>query len=295
MEIGQEAGRLLFRGVGVATASRRPLPEFAVIGAKRGGTTTLFYELLAHPQVLPMFPSGSTPLKRNHTKGTHYFVPGRQRSERYYRSWFPTTAARARAAARLGRPVITGEASPYYLFHPLAPARAHAMVPDLKLIALLRDPVERTISHYREQRRNGIETLGLLEALEAEAERTEGEEERILADPGYVSSPHENQSYRAQSEYGRCVARWLEHYPREQLLVLASEDFYARPQEAYDRITDFLGVERHVLGQVGSRNAAPRQDVDPEVRARLAASFQADAALLTQHTGQRMPWAWVKA
>ncbi len=293
-ERAREAAAVLARRAarlaGRATAPARPLPEFAVVGAKRGGTTSLYHLLLDHPQVLPLFPGPRTPGKRGPTKGTHHFVPGPERPLGAYRSWFPTAATRRLAAARLGAPVVTGEASPYYLFHPLAPARVHAALPDLKVVALLRDPVERTSSHHREQVRNGVERLSLADALAAEPERLAGEEERILADPAYVSRAHEDQSYARQSYYGRCLQRWLALYPRAQVLVLASEDLYAAPQEAYDRLTDFLGLRRHRLRRVPRLNAAPPATVDPALAARLRASFADDVALLERLTGQRMPW-----
>src|SRR4029077_8300567 len=137
-------------------------------------------------------------------KGVHYFDSNHARGSRWYRSHFRSAWARRRAGQ------ITGEASPYYLFHPRAPQLAAAEIPDARLIVLLRDPVERTYSHWSEQKRNGVETLSFEDALAAEPERIAGEAERLLADPDAVSFAYEQQSYALQSEYATSIERWLE-------------------------------------------------------------------------------------
>ncbi len=284
------AGRAVTRGAGLATAPLRPGPDFLVIGAKRGGTTSLHATLSRHPHVLPLFPSGRTPLKRTDTKGLHHFVPAPVRSDAWYRSHFPTRLTRAAAQRRLGGPVVAGEASPYYLFHPQAAARARAAYPHVKVVALLRDPVERTHSHYREQRRNGVEQLGFAEALAAEAERTAGAQALLERDPGAVSWPHEHQSYRAQSEYATALGRWLDAFGAAQVLVLPSELFYADPQQAYDRVVAFLGLPPHRLEGETVLNAAPRADLDPGLRAGLRAHFAPDVARLEERLGASMGW-----
>src|SRR3954447_20916038 len=106
------AGRHAVRAYGVATARWRPPPEFVIIGAKRCGTTSLFRYLGEHPQIAPMFPSARRiPLMRSDQKGVHYFESNHERGPRWYRSHFRTAWARKRAGQ------ITGEGSPYYLFH----------------------------------------------------------------------------------------------------------------------------------------------------------------------------------
>ena len=218
-----DAGKAVLRQYGVATASQRRVPELIVVGAKRGGTTSLWKYLADHPGVLPTFP------KAENIKGTYFFDEGWGRGERWYRSHFPTDRVRAKAAERLGYDPIAFEASPYYLFHPHAPARARQVAPDALIVALLRDPVERAFSHYKE-RRNHTEPLSFAEALAAEDERTGGEEERMLADPSVISGAHRHQTYVAQSRYAPMLERWFAAFPREQVLVTAAEDFYADPR-----------------------------------------------------------------
>jgi hypothetical protein len=287
----RRGGAAVFRTGGTLTAAWRPLPDFLLIGAKRAGSTSLFYALAENPHVLPLFPSARHLPKRNDTKGVHYFDSNADRSLAWYRGHLPTTYARQRAERRLGGPVVSGEGSPYYLFHPLAPERAAAAVPEARLVVTLRDPIARTYSHWKEQTRNGVETLSFREALEAEAGRTAGEERRIVADPTYRSFAHENQSYAAQSDYAPMLRRWLEHFPREQLLVVVSEDFYATPQTVLDEVSDFLGIPRAVTTTATDVwNAAPGATLDPELVDQLAERFAPTCDYVQSLLGRPVPW-----
>ena len=271
------------RSYGVATAGMRRPPELIVVGAKRGGTTSLWKYLDSHPGILPTFP------RAEQIKGTYFFDEEWARGERWYRSHFPTDHARAKAAKRLGYEPIAFEASPYYLFHPHAPARAHQVAPDALIVALLRDPVERAFSHYKE-RRNHTEDLSFADALAAEVERTDGEEARMLADPSVVSLAHRHQTYVAQSRYAPMLERWFAAYGRDRVLVTAAEDFYADPQAFCDEVTDRVGLPRHDLGDPEPFNSEPSADMDPEVRAQLRASLQDDIDAVEAMLGRPMPW-----
>ena len=110
----RQAAKQVLRRYGEATSGLRRGPDFVIIGAKRGGTTSLYNYLLEHPSIQPLFPG------RQHIKGVHYYDSNYARGLRWYRSHFPLEAG-GRQLVRPGlRPAIAGEASPYYFFHPLA-------------------------------------------------------------------------------------------------------------------------------------------------------------------------------
>ena len=278
-----DAGKAAIRAVGVATAGSRRPPELIVVGAKRGGTTSLWKYLDSHPGILPTFP------RAEQIKGTYFFDEEWSRGERWYRSHFPTDHTRAKVGRQLGYDPIAFEASPYYLFHPHAPARAHQVVPNALIVAVLRDPVERAFSHYKE-RRNHTEPLSFAEALAAEEERTAGEEARMLADPSVVSLAHRHQTYVAQSRYAPMLTRWFDAYGRDRVLVAAAEEFYADPQSFCDEITDRVGLPRHDLGSPEPFNSEPSADMDPEVRAQLRATLRDDIEAVEELLGRPMPW-----
>ncbi|MCU1449567.1 MAG: sulfotransferase, partial [Acidimicrobiales bacterium] len=126
--------------------------------------------------------------------------------------------------------------------HPLAPAHAHATVPDAKLIVLLRDPVARAYSHWQHTAARGLDPLPFDEALASEVERLAGEEERLASDPNYRSDAHRLWSYASRGRYADQLERWLERYPRRQLLVLFSHDLYRDPSGTHSRALEFLGL-----------------------------------------------------
>lgn len=261
-----------------------------IIGTKRGGTTSFYFDLLGHTHVCPLFPRPDHLPKAAATKGIHYFDQNFHRGERWFRSNLPSSLARGRQERRVGAPVITGEASPYYLFHPAAAERAHAVVPAAKLILVLRDPVMRTYSHWKERRRSRAEELDFAAALDAEDERIAGAAQLLRSDPAAYSYAHEQQSYARQSEYDTSLAVWLEHYSRDQVLVLSSENYYREPQAALDRALDFLGLPGQSIASGKVRNAAAGDDLDPAMRAKLAARFAPHVDNLEQMTGETFPW-----
>jgi hypothetical protein len=286
----KRAGSAVFRIIGSATAGSRPVPDFLLVGTKRGGTTSLYYDILKLPQVIPLFPSAKRLPKANETKGVHFFDSNFWRGERWYRSYMPSRSARRRAERAVGKRVIVGEASPYYLFHPLAAERTAALVPDARIIVLLRDPVMRTYSHWKERRRSDAEPLEFAEALQAEDARLAGEEKRLRDDPSYYSYAHEQQSYVTQSRYVRALRTWAELFGMENILVLASEDYYSDPASTMKTIAEFLGIDYAPMADAEHRNAAVGDGIDPQTRERLASLFSEDNAELEALIGRRLPW-----
>lgn len=291
MRAAKAVGRAVVRAYGMSTAAFRTGPDFLLIGAKRSGTTSLYRYLAEHPDVLPLFPSARFLPMKDDLKGVHYFDTAFRRGSVWYRSHFPTASVRWRHRARTGRSAVCGDGSPYYLTHPSAARRAAQLCPDVKLVVMLRDPVHRTYSHWKEQTRNGVETLSFADALAAEPARVADAEERLAADDAFYSFAHEHQSYARHSEYVDGVRRWLEVYPREQLHVVWSERFYADPQAGYDAVCAHLGLSRHQLSRPAVWNSA---DVGGGLPAGLAAElrdrFAPSVDRLADLLGEPVPW-----
>jgi O-antigen/teichoic acid export membrane protein len=273
----RDAARALVRTYGKATASLRPLPEYLLIGTKRGGTTSLAAYLHDHPRVAPLFPRTAVP------KGVRFFDDHYAEGARWYRSHFASTLSRRGSK-------ITGEATAHYLFDPRAPERAHQLVPGAKIVVLLRDPVERAFSHHRERTRQGVETLSFEDALAAEPDRLAGELDRMLADPSYVSFEREHHSYRGQGCYIEYLPAWTEGFGRERVLVLISEDFFEDPAREYARTLEFLGLPSHTP-EYEAHNYHPMQTgIDPATREELDAFFAPYTLRLEAYLGIELPW-----
>jgi hypothetical protein len=202
------------------TARWRRLPDLLVIGAQRGGTSSLYRYLGGHPHVVPSV-----------RKETEYFSRRYANGEVWYRGHFP-----------LRRSGLTFEATPDYLFHPRAAERAEATVPDARIVVLLREPVERAISHWQHMTRLGFETLAFRDAIAAESERIDDDYADIRAGRSVDEGPALRFSYRARGCYDEQLEEWLAHYPRERVLVLRSEDLFAAPADSVAALERFAGL-----------------------------------------------------
>lgn len=268
---------------GIYTSARRPLPDFLVIGTKRGGTTSLWNYLIEHPLVPRLQPAWNT-------KAAHYFEENWYRDLSWYRSHFPTERQRQRLEQQHGAPSRVGEAAPLYMFHPSAAERVHQIIPGVRLIVLLRDPVERAYSHWKERRTNDVEPLSFADALAAEPERTEGERDRLISDPFYFSEAYDWYTYRARGRYLEHLEPWLKLFDRSQFLFIASEDLYRSPAGVYATTLSFLELPERQLDTFEVFNDRPSEPMDPTVRSELAEYYHPHNLALSQRLGIEFPW-----
>jgi hypothetical protein len=245
------------------------LPTFIVIGANKGGTTSLWHYLDQHPEVF---------MSRN--KEPRYFanipaaanggaVDGYQ--SKVVRSWpdYVQLFEQGRSSRAIG------EASTTYLRNTLVPARIHAQLPDVRLVAMLRNPFDRAFSHFRMYQRLGWETRSFPEAIEAELDHidgpTTGRDKRRYLHPGF---------------YGGGLTRYLEHFPRDQIRIYLHEDFESGPMELMSDLYRFIGVEPSFRPDVSTHhNAAPTREVpewDPVSRDRVLDLFEPDIQIVEQ-------------
>jgi hypothetical protein len=210
------------------------LPNFLIIGAPRSGTTTLYETLKQHPQIY------LSPVK----EPMFFILEGEQRTFPGPKS--PTGTTTIAAYRRLFRGVrqetAVGEASPCYLFSRQAPRRIKQYIPDAKLIAILRNPVERAYSHFAFHRLHGEEPLADFEAaLAAEQER-----ERM----GWFCF----WAYRGMGCYGRQIERYASLFARRQMRFFLFEDLLSDPAALCADIFRFLGVSDTVRIRSGGRH-----------------------------------------
>jgi Sulfotransferase domain len=177
------------------------LPTFLLIGAMKSGTTTLQQYLTRHPQVYMCTP-----------KEPNFFNDHWHRGVGWYERLF----------ARAGRAIARGEASVRYTNFPSdpeCPARIASVVPDVRLLFLAREPVERIRSHY-------------LHEVAALRERRP-----------FAEALAQNPIYLDYSRYAIQLQRYLDHFPREQLLILRAEDLFRTPLEVLPEVYGFLGID----------------------------------------------------
>lgn len=279
--LAQEANlEKLYRGM---TSPLRLLPDFLIIGTQRGGTTSLYNYLTACPGV------GSASVKE-----LRFFDRKFHKGTSWYKAHFPTRIQKRHFERTHGQMFVTGEASTNYLFYPHTPKRVAQVVPDVKLIVLLRNPVDRAYSHYKFEVEHRQETLSFEDALAHEEERTCKERERILADESYVSFAHSRYSYLVRGIYVDQLEAWMKFFPREQFLILRSEDFYADPGTTLERVSQFLTVPQLAL-RGGTKvyeqyNHTPNTRMDAATRKRLISYFEPHNQRLSNFLEMTFDW-----
>jgi hypothetical protein len=255
-------GRRAYLRVGTATAALRMQPAFIMIGAQRSGTTTLFRALMAHPQIVrPAF-----------YKGINFFDLNYYRGMTWYRGHFPVTRIAQAATAHHGDPV-SFEASGYYMYHPFALERIARDLPWVKLVVMLRDPVERAFSAYKHEYARGYEWESFEKALELENDRLIGEVDRMRADMTYESFPHRHHSYTSRGHYADQLERIFGLFPRGQVHVIDSDVFFDQPAQEYQRLITFLGLRPFQPTSFGQHNARPGTPMAPDTQRLLQEHF----------------------
>ena len=223
---------------GGSSPDRRSLPKLIIPGAMKAGTTSLFAYLEGHPQLAPSL-----------EKEVHYFDMNFHRGSGWYARQFPRWQGHSAVVSPL-----PFESSPYYLFEPRVPARIRELVPDVKLVILLRDPVDRAFSHYHNNLRLGRENLSFEDAIDAEEERIAGEEERLLADPQAVSLAHKRYSYLRRGLYAEQLLRWRACFLEEQMLVVDAGRLFTDPRAVVAEVLAFVGVDPWEPPNFAARN-----------------------------------------
>jgi hypothetical protein len=262
---------------GRLTSPWRLRPAFLIVGAQRSGSTTLYRVLSEHPEVA----------RPTVNKGTAYFDVAYHRGPRWYRGHFPLAF---RARRKHGPGVVTFESSGYYMFHPLAVARIAQDLPGVRVIVLVRDPVERAYSAYRHELARGFETEPFEVALDLEEERTAGEADRILADPTYESFHHRHHSYLARSRYSEQIDRLLDALGPERVCILDAGAFFGDPAAEFERLRSWLGLSPWHPDHVEQWNARPGTPLPEELYTRLRRHFEPYDARLAEQMGRNPSW-----
>jgi sulfotransferase family protein len=258
------------------------LPDFLVIGAGKGGTTFLYHLLTQHPLVKPAA-----------SKEIHFFDNRFGQGVEWYRQNFPAPRHKE------GRTTVTGEATPF-MFWPLVPGRVAEVVPRARLIALLRNPVDRAYSSYQQMVRREGTTLTFEEVV--------GKEKTLLLEASQLDGHRREEYFAAADEAsslgftGNCISkglyvdqlkRWAEHFDDEQMLVLKSEDFFARPQEVLRQVFAFLGLpewEPDPSVFERKRNSRRYEKMDPQTRRSLEEYFAPHNRRLYEYLGRDLGW-----
>jgi hypothetical protein len=248
---------------------RRSLPDAMIIGAMKCGTSSLHNYLVQHREVIE-------PLR----KEVHYFDVNYALGEAWYRAHF----------GRDDEPGLNLDSSPYYLYHPLAAQRAHALVPGARLVVLLRDPVRRAYSQYWHQLHQKRETLSFEDAIAAEPERIGTDAERLARGEIERSVAHQRFSYLGRGRYAEQLEAWLRVYPAGQLRVWRFDDLVADPLALTNEVLEWLELAPLGSARLEPRNTRRYPPMREATAQRLRAYFAPHNAALEALLGRAMDW-----
>ncbi|MCG8449817.1 MAG: sulfotransferase domain-containing protein [Pirellulales bacterium] len=211
----------------MVTLNRKPLVDFLIIGAQKSGTTSLWAYLRTHPDLfLP---------KR---KELHFFD-----KEEFFRQAVPQYEKYHLHFSKAQAGQLCGEATPSYVFWESAAERIVRYNPEMKLVLILRNPIQRAYSHWNMERKRGNEKLSFLQAVQAEKSLTQPMQDRV-------------RSYVARGYYSKQIKHLGKFFPAEQLLVLRSESLLQDRHAVLQKICNFLGVSN--IGKVAKKLAHKR-------------------------------------
>lgn len=257
-----------------STSRWRQSPDFIVIGAQKAGTSSLLGGLTKLPGVKPPW-----------RKEVHFFDHHYEKGLPWYLSWFP-----------LRGPGMTGEASPYYMNHPLVAERIRESLGEIPLVAILRHPIDRAFSHYRHNCRVGgseREPASFLEALHLEKKRLEGEEDALVNGKTNWSPSHTFYSYQTRGHYLKQLKRFEPEYRAGRLLVIWFEELVAEPDRVLAEVAAHIGIDQGqsaILPHL-NRGSAKEPLPEPEAIRILLDAFQQPNEDLFTWLGRDCP-AW---
>lgn len=252
------------------TAPLRAMPGFVIAGAPKCGTSSLYDCITAHPDV-------RRGLRKEPTNFIHY--PGSHfRAAMNYPVRMPW------------KRFMVGDGSVEYFTHPDGPDNVREVVPNARLIFILRDPVARAWSDYQMYRRAGTDTEDFSQTVERAMRWLSDASLEPLVDAAARHAIHPAR-YVLCGMYARALARWFDRFRREQCLVLFTEEFAADLDGTMAKVFAHLGLPPCSAGScTRARHGGYREEMSPQTAAALRAFYEPHNDRLREMLGRDLPW-----
>ena len=274
------AGRLskknLFRSL---TSNSRILPDFIIIGESKCGTTSLYNYMIQHPAIKPAL-----------TKEINFFNWSYDKPQNWYSAHFPTKLKKKFSKNVFKKSFLTGEATPLYLFNSQVPKRMFETIPNVKIIVVLRNPVDRAYSHYHDLGvRLGEEKRTFDDAIRSEL--------KILEEKNYVTTDYNGNftdrlyQYVVRGIYLDHLKIWMDVYPVKQFLILKTEELEKNPSEILDSVFKFLSIPDYDKINFGKKhNVSKYEPMNEQSRKMLKEFFKPHNKNLYKFLKQDFEW-----
>ena len=257
------------------TGTFHTLPNYLIIGAAKCGTSSLYEYLIQHPNINAALGKEINFFDMHYSKGINW-----------YRSYFPFKNFLTKKNS------ITGEATPRYLDHPHTPKRVYDLIPSAKIILLLRNPVDRAYSHWNMMVAHKRENLSFSEAIENEKSRISDFYEQMQNNQEYYSKEYFWYGYLERGLYAKKLKHWMNFIPKEQFLVLQSEEFFHNTSDVYSRVLEFLDLPKMNLPKYKKfrKGSYKKQKMDDSIRKKLTDFFEPHNKELYTLIGNNFGW-----
>ena len=251
------------------------LPNFLICGSPRSGTTSLYEGLIEHPNIY-----------RAKIKEISFFDVNSHRGKNWYQYHFPSKFDKIFTNSKM----ITGEATPFYLIHPHAPSRIAKIIPNVKIILILRNPIDRAYSHYSSAFKNKKDDLSFEEAIQQENSRIINEKEKLINIPDYNSENFYKWSYFEQGIYYNYIIYWMKFFPKENFHIISSEEFFKNPTKNFNKLFNFLGISEFNYEKYIQYNTGNYDSMKNSTRKYLSEFYKPHNEKLYELIGKNFNW-----
>ena len=261
------------------TCPIRILPDFLIIGAEKSGTTSLYDYIIQHPSVFPSM-----------VKEVEFFENKFSKEICFYKSNFPTKLSKFYFEKLKKIKFFTGEATPTYFFYPHAPNRVAKFLPQVKLIIILRNPVDRAYSNYNHSIRGKTEKLSFEEAIKSEKDRLNPELSLIEKDDTYLSYSLRHHAYLLKGIYLKHIEMWQKYFDKENFFIFSTEELQNNPNKIVNEVFSFLELEKYDIVNLKKLNTGKYEEMKLETRNYLIEYFKPYNEKLFNLIGKTFDW-----
>ena len=265
------------------TSRLRSLPDFIIIGVGRAGTTALYSYLIQHPSIV----AASTDNNES-VADLHFFEYMISNNIQWYKSHFPILFSKSKNQKNS---FITGEYTSTYIYHPDVPKRIFNLLPKIKLIVILRNPIDKAYSTYQQQFRFGEYTTSFEDTVNAEFRRINLNKDF----PELNSNNYDFENFVAQNIirhgiYADYLETWLKIFDRKQILILNSEDLKNSTKETLHRVFHFLIVSNYDIANTSQVNVGKYPPINKITRKKLIKFFKPHNQRLNKLLDTEFDW-----
>jgi len=259
------------------TSSSRVLPDFIIIGAGRAGTTALYTYLIQHPSIITASTDNDEPVA-----DLHFFEYMISDKISWYKSHFPRKSKNS---------FVTGEFTSTYMYHKKVPERIFNLIPKIKLIVILRNPIDKAYSTYNQQSHFNEVTSSFEETIKAEFAR-------IDLIKNHIEYTNNNPNFDNYVEYNiirhgiyfNYLEKWFKIFPKKQIFVVDSNELENFPQQTLNKVFEFLNLSPHEIPNLAKVNIGKYSPMTESTRQSLIEFYKPHNAKLNNLLGTNFDW-----